>query len=92
MTYHGDATLIVGEQLIEVSAHLRAYGRRDDPHWDGTLHDVPTHLIHALHDSDDRRIRLPDGQERTIWPRDVPHESEEEFTSLPISVDGLPPF
>ncbi|WP_399927009.1 hypothetical protein [Streptomyces kanamyceticus] len=92
MIYHGVATLIVGEQLIEVTADLRSFGPSDDLHWDGILHDVPTQLVYAMHDSDDRRLRLPDGQERPIWPRDIPHESEEGFTSLPISGDRRPPF
>ncbi|MFF1693695.1 hypothetical protein ACFVXC_08740 [Streptomyces sp. NPDC058257] len=92
MTYHGTATLIVGEQQIEVTADLRAFGPRDNRQWDGTLHDVPTQLMHAIEKSDDLRLRLPDDQTRPIWPRDATHAFEEEFASLPISGDGLPPF
>ncbi|MEV6757277.1 hypothetical protein [Streptomyces sp. NPDC051214] len=90
-TYYDDATLIVGEQQVDVTADLEAIGPARAREWSGTLHDVPTPLIHQM-ESGPVRLRLPNGEERRIWPEENTYRHEEETASVPISGDGRPPF
>lgn len=86
-----DVKLIVDEQETPVTAELEAFGPRRNQ-WSGTLHDVPTEMIPAMHQSESVRLRLPNGEERTIWPDEDTYLHEAETDSVPFSGDGLPPF
>ncbi|MFF3248945.1 hypothetical protein ACFYWY_35660 [Streptomyces sp. NPDC002870] len=91
-TYHDDALLIAGELRIPVRAQLEVFGTRTSPQWRGTLDGVPTAMIYDLKDSPEIRLRMPDEQERYVHLREAAHDHEAEFTSVPISGDGTPPF
>ncbi|MBT2394266.1 hypothetical protein J7E87_33905 [Streptomyces sp. ISL-1] len=90
--YGGDALLIAGELQIPVDARLEVFGIKTEHKWRGILHDIPTQMFFDLQDSDDVRLRMPDGQERRVFLREVTYSHEDEFTSVPISGDGTPPF
>ncbi|MGW7054776.1 hypothetical protein [Streptomyces sp. NPDC054887] len=90
-TYHGDALLVAGRLQLPVEADLVALGP-DLEEWRGMLRGVPTNRIFDLHDSENLRLQLPGGEERQVHEERVSHAHESEFTTVPISGDGAPPF
>ncbi|MGW3737915.1 hypothetical protein [Streptomyces sp. NPDC005148] len=86
--YHGDALLVAGHLQIPVQAELMAGPEA----WRGSLRGVPTNRIFDLLDSDELRLCMPNGQERRVRQEAASHAHESEFTIVPISGEGCPPF
>ncbi|MCX5144993.1 MULTISPECIES: hypothetical protein [unclassified Streptomyces] len=87
--YEGDAVLMAGRLQIPVEAHLVTV---DPDGWRGSLRGVPTSRVFDLHDSDVLRLSMPDGQVRQVHMEQASHAHESEFTVVPVSGDGPPPF
>lgn len=86
--YQGDALLVAGHLQIPVQAELMA----GPDVWRGSLRGVPTSRIFDLLDSDELRLCMPNGQERRVRQEPASHAHESEFTIVPISGEGCPPF
>ncbi|MBT2491595.1 hypothetical protein J7E96_24315 [Streptomyces sp. ISL-96] len=92
-TYEGDAILLAGEDLrLYVQADLVTYGRKADHKWGGILREVETARVYDIANSEDLRLRMPDGQERKMFVEPTYHDYEAEFTALRMEGLGTPPF
>ncbi|MFJ7945707.1 hypothetical protein ACIQ6K_18955 [Streptomyces sp. NPDC096354] len=86
--YQGDAVLVAGHLQIPVQAELMA----GPDAWRGSLRGVPTSRIFELFDIDELWLCLPNGQQRRVRQEPASHAHDSEFTIVPISGEGFPPF
>ncbi|MEV0323035.1 hypothetical protein ACIBKX_32790 [Streptomyces sp. NPDC050658] len=89
----GDGVLLlVGEEQVAVEAHLGDFHPSRLREWGGVLHRVPSRLVLDLDMQDGIRLRLPNGQERSIHPLGIVRDTDEEFVSVYFSGEETLPF
>lgn len=60
------AVLVVGDEQVPLQTELAELTPAGDWQWGGFLRGVPVRLAAAIRQGQDTRLRLPDGQERSL--------------------------
>lgn len=85
------AVLVVGDEQVPVEAELGELTPDGSGQWGGFLRGVPVRLATAVHQGQDARLRLPDGQERGLRPAGVPRMDSQGRLVVPFLGEGTIP-
>ncbi|MFD8740660.1 hypothetical protein ACFV06_37885 [Streptomyces sp. NPDC059618] len=85
------AVLVVGTEQAVVEVELGELTPAKSPEWGGLLRGVPVRLAAEMRQGVPSRLRLTDGQERSVRPVGVPWMSDQGFLIVAFLGEGTAP-